>query len=285
MNQIVYGDCRKSMLELYDAGTTVQTIITSPPYWGLRDYGKEGQIGQEKTPEGFVANMLQVFKLARDILADDGTLWLNLGDTYKNKRLMGIPWRVALALQDDGWYLRSDIVWHKKNPMPSSALDRPTPAHEFVFLLTKNPKYYYDWEAIAEEVKPDTIARGYRGRNEGHKYEDGASGQNRQGLHKPRKKRDKSEPPVPGKANKRDVWEISTKGFSGAHFAVFPPELVEPCVLAGSRVGDIVLDPFFGSGTTGEVAQRLGRKYIGLELNEEYKPLQERRLAQQAFEL
>jgi len=325
--RIIVGDCRESLRQI-KAGS-VRTCITSPPYFGLRDYGTadyEGgdpnckhtvsasdsdnkavfservtrgdrsaclrcgavrvdrQIGLEQTPEEFVTELVEVFRLVRDVLADDGTLWLNLGDSYaaarggthqpaetlaggsggktvdgervnrgrldgynptrnaaaiglKHKDLIGIPWRVAFALQADGWYLRSDIIWHKPNPMPESVTDRPTKSHEYLFLLTKNPRYYYNYEAIKEPTINDNQSR-----------------------------------------NKRDVWTINTKPFKGAHFAVMPEALVEPCILAGSAPGDLVLDPFTGSGTVGVVAKRLGRNFIGTELNPEYAVLAEGRI-------
>ena len=263
---IYVGDNRQSLRRLPEK--SVQVVVTSPPYWGLRDYGAEGQIGLEQSPDAYVEELCQVFDEVWRVLKDDGTVWLNLGDSYasmrdskvtpdslrngdgtkvaqgaanrnpkvlkeaglKHKDLVGIPWRVAFALQARGWYLRSDIIWSKPNPMPESVRDRPTKSHEHIFLLTKNYKYYYDSEAIKEEA-------------------------------------------VDGLKNKRDVWPIQTKPFKGAHFAVYPPELVEPCVLAGSRIGDIVLDPFSGSGTTGVVAINNGRTYIGLELNPDYAQL------------
>lgn len=263
---IYVGDNRQSLRRLPEK--SVQVVVTSPPYWGLRDYGAEGQIGLEQSPDAYVEELCQVFDEVWRVLKDDGTVWLNLGDSYasmrdskvtpdslrngdgtkvaqgaanrnpkvlkeaglKHKDLVGIPWRVAFALQARGWYLRSDIIWSKPNPMPESVRDRPTKSHEHIFLLTKNYKYYYDSEAIKEEA-------------------------------------------VDGLKNKRDVWLIQTKPFKGAHFAVYPPELVEPCVLAGSRIGDIVLDPFSGSGTTGVVAINNGRTYIGLELNPDYAQL------------
>tara|TARA_R100000951_G_scaffold88040_1_gene76042 strand:- start:38 stop:1021 length:984 start_codon:yes stop_codon:yes gene_type:complete len=322
-NRTLYGDCRETLKELPEK--CINTCITSPPYWGLRDYGtgewiggdpncphmrttkiskdtstghkamfeqgnvvgdaiyknecpkcgavrKDSQLGLEETPEEFVENLVKVFREVKRVLRDDGTVWLNLGDSYssggrstttnqslrgdkdygvtrpkpskgiKPKDLIGIPWRVALALQADGWYLRQDIIWHKPNPMPESVQDRCTKSHEYIFLLSKNEKYYFDNEAIKEDAESE-------------------------------------------KKNKRSVWTVSTKPFKGAHFATFPPDLIEPCILAGCPKDGVVLDPFMGSGTTGMVAQELGRKWIGCELNSEYINLQKTRTAQQVLEL
>lgn len=308
MNRIEFGDCRDIMKRWAYEGIKVQTCITSPPYFGLRDYGHDGQIGLEETVDEYVAAIVDVFKHVRDLLSDDGTLWLNLGDSYynyrpgkgqslvkqtvsntdqdlpqncarrgnkqaglKEKDLIGIPWRVAFALQADGWYLRQDIIWHKPNPMPESVRDRCTKNHEYIFLLTKKPKYYFDNEAIKEPVKEDW---GTRDRTDGKYHNEGSGLQPHSGLEKSY-----------DMANKRSVWTVTTKPFSGAHFAVYPPELIEPCVLAGSRPYDIVLDPFMGSGTTGMVAQRLNRHYLGCELNKDYKKLQDERLKQPSLEL
>jgi DNA modification methylase len=296
------------MRQMAKEGIKVQTCITSPPYYGLRDYGHHGQIGNEQTPKEFINNLVEVFACVWDVLADDGTLWVNLGDSYynyrpgkgqrvvansiasqkasefehsakrgnkllgyKEKDLMGMPWRLAFALQDFGWTLRQDIIWHKPNPMPESMKDRCTKAHEYIFLLTKQSKYYFDNEAIKDPVKEDW---GTRDRTNGKYHNEGTGLQPHSGLEKSY-----------DMANKRSVWTINTKPYSGAHFAVFPQELVEPMILAGSKVGDIILDPFFGSGTTGQVAQNLGRKWIGCELNQDYEPLQNERLMQQGLEL
>tara|TARA_R110000796_G_scaffold44376_1_gene108226 strand:- start:544 stop:1443 length:900 start_codon:yes stop_codon:yes gene_type:complete len=293
---IIYGDCRDKLKELEPE--SVQMCVTSPPYWGLRDYGHNDQIGLEKTPEEYTANMVSVFREVKRVMKDNGTLWLNLGDSYagnnsrastggragygtkregvfnnlsgnlKQKDLVGIPWRVAFALQADGWYLRQDIIWHKPNPMPESVTDRCTKSHEYIFLLSKSAKYFYDSQAIKEDAKypegpnsPSSIKKG--------KGEFGMD--TRGGLSKIGNLL---------KKNKRSVWTVTTKPYSGSHFAVFPQELIEPCIQAGSRVGDTVLDPFFGSGTTGEVAERFGRNYIGIELNEDYKSLQQKRCGQ-----
>lgn len=240
--------------------------VTSPPYWGLRDYGIAGQIGAETRIEEYVEKLVKIFREVRRVLADDGTLWLNLGDSYtsgnrtwrdsdkknparamtyrpptppglKPKDLIGVPWRVALALQQDGWYLRSDVIWFKPNCQPESVKDRPTHAHEYVFLFSKAERYFYNYDAIAEPVLNGDAKR-----------------------------------------NRRSVWAINTEGFPGAHFAVFPPALVEPCILASSSAGDTVLDPFFGSGTTGEVALQNSRSTVGIELNPEYADIAIRRL-------
>lgn len=262
---ILVGDARSRLRELPDG--YAQTCVTSPPYFGLRDYGVDGQIGLEHTPEAFVSELVGVFREVRRVLRDDGTLWLNLGDSYagyhgnkkssyeeapsnkngyfenqrktlvnhkgiKNKDLIGIPWRVAFALQQDGWYLRQDIVWHKPNPTPESIQDRCTKAHEYIFLLSKSARYYFDADAIKEPTVDDKRTR-----------------------------------------NKRSVWTVTTKPFKGAHFATFPPDLIEPCVLAGAPVGGMVLDPFGGAGTTALVSDKLGRESTLIELNPEYAAL------------
>lgn len=285
MNKVFFGDCRDSMRQMVKDGIQVQMCVTSPPYYGLRDYGVDGQIGLEQTPKEFIDNLVEVFACVWDVLVDDGTLWVNLGDSYANnnsntseykykqKDLMGMPWRLAFALQDFGWYLRQDIIWHKPNPMPESVTDRCTKAHEYIFLLTKNQKYYFDHEAIKEQslTKSEGIRFG------GNKYGDNNDPKYATKSGNVSKEYEK--------ANKRDVWSVAAKPYSGAHFAVYPQELVEPMILAGSKVGDIVLDPFFGSGTTGQVAQNLGRKWIGCELNKNYEELQNERLSQQGLEL
>lgn len=303
MNKVYFGDCRDSMRQMAKDGVKVQMCVTSPPYFGLRDYGADGQIGLEQNPQEFIDNLVEVFACVWDILADDGTLWVNLGDSYANnssqasnngragfgnprekvvnrigngykqKDLMGMPWRLAFALQDFGWYLRQDIIWHKPNPMPESVTDRCTKSHEYIFLLTKNQKYYFDHEAIKEQslTKSEGIRFG------GNKYGDNDDPKYATKSGNVSKEYEK--------ANKRDVWSVPVKPYSGAHFAVYPEELIEPCILAGSKTGDIVLDPFFGSGTTGAVAQKLGRKWVGCELNKNYEKLQNERLAQQGLEL
>lgn len=301
MNTILQGDALEVLKTLPDG--SVQTCITSPPYFGLRDYGVQGQIGLEESPDQFVQSLVEVFREVRRVLRDDGTLWLNLGDSYagggqgghadgkvnkavkyphlkkpsdiglKAKDLIGIPWRVAFALQADGWYLRQDIIWAKPNPMPESVTDRCTKAHEYIFLLSKSPRYYFDADAIKTPwvERPSDIRRSiegspkYNGKHangyNGNTTDGGVIGDARKG------------------ANKRSVWTVTTKPYKGAHFATFPPDLIEPCVLAGAPVGGVVLDPFFGSGTTGAVAVRHGRQYVGIELNPEYIKLAEQRLA------
>ena len=297
MNKIFFGDCRKTLRELFDLGIKVQTCVTSPPYYGLRDYGHEGQIGLEQTPKEYIASMVEVFRCVWDVLKDDGTLWLNIGDSYynyrpgkgqalikqsvansdqdlpqicarrgnklnglKEKDLIGIPWMLAFALRADGWYLRQDIIWHKPNPMPESVRDRCTKAHEYVFLLSKSERYFYDHEASMEPVATSTIER----------------------LNQPTLHRQEGSMRVTGKTNvrnRRSVWTVTTRPYKGAHFATFPPALIEPCILAGSKSNDIVLDPFMGSGTTAQVALQHGRQYIGCELNPEYSSLQEQRIS------
>jgi DNA modification methylase len=348
--EIRTGDCRQLLRAMPDA--SVQCVVTSPPYFGLRDYGVDGQIGLEATPDAFVAQMVDVFREVRRVLKDDGTLWLNLGDSYaanrggttppaqtvaggvngqggiaerrgqkdgynasrdakahglKHKDLIGIPWRVAFALQADGWWLRQDIVWSKPNPMPESVRDRCTKAHEYIFLMTKSERYYYDSKAIAEPVTESTVLRlsqdvasqagsdrangGTRADrpmkalrtagNKSHKlvteYEVSDSEQHRTaaGLMKIADVAFETR-------NKRSVWSIATAPFSEAHFATFPPELPEICIKAGSKPGDTILDPFGGAGTTGLVADRLGRSAILLELNPQYAEMARRRIVKDA---
>jgi len=315
MNIIEFGDCREIMRRWASEGVKAQTCVTSPPYYGLRDYGHEGQIGLEETPEEYIAAMVEVFRCVRDVLADDGTVWLNIGDSYarqggresdqprhwdgrdktadsmhstrlaqdiglKPKDLIGIPWMLAFALRADGWYLRQDIIWHKPNPMPESVQDRCTKAHEYIFLLSKSQKYYYDSKSIAEPHKDVSVQRWGNGGEDtiNTKYDKETPQTSVGNL------RNGSNPLRDGGANKRSVWTVTTKPYEGAHFAVFPSDLIEPCILAGAPIGGIVLDPFMGSGTTAQVAQNLGRKYLGCELNPDYKPLQEQRLMQQSLE-
>jgi site-specific DNA-methyltransferase (adenine-specific) len=287
--KIIQGNVLDALLWLPDE--SVQCVVTSPPYWGLRDYGHPGQIGQEETPREFVQALVEVFREVRRVLKKDGTCWLNIGDTYnaynanrgastgisdgtkgrdhpthkqglmtaavKNKCLLMIPARVAIALEADGWYLRQDIIWHKPNPMPESVTDRCTKSHEYIFLLTKSDRYYYDADAIKES---STYAD--CGRPSKVKGDFNAKGE-----------------PLPGQLpfraiteqrNKRSVWSVPVTPFKGAHFATYPPDLIKPCILAGSRPGDMVLDPFGGSGTTGQVALELGRRATLIELNPEY---------------
>jgi len=340
MNLIEFGDCRETMRRWAAEGIKAQTCITSPPYYGLRDYGRDGQIGLEETPQMYVDAMVEVFRCVWDVLEDDGTLWLNIGDTYynyrgrtdafckqtvsktmqdlpshsptrnnkleglKGKDLIGIPWMLAFALRADGWYLRQDIIWHKPNPMPESVKDRCTKAHEYIFLLSKSDKYHFDSTAIEEPIQDVTALRMLRGVSDTHKNVNGAPGQTKHSMNQPRpnvrkefdssrggggtsfvghsgyKKADGTLMIKPTR-NKRSVWTVNTKPFKGAHFAVFPEELIEPCILAGAPSNGIVLDPFMGSGTTAAMAVRLGRQYLGCELNEDYKPLQESRIAKE----
>lgn len=266
INKVIHGDCLYVLKTLPD--NSVHCCVTSPPYWGLRDYGVDGQLGLEKTPEGYVEKMVEVFREVRRVLRDDGTLWLNLGDSFgfpKQKDLTGIPWRVAFALQADGWYLRSDIIWYKPNAMPESVKDRPTKAHEYIFLLSKSPRYYYDADAIREEAKTKWSFRAGAAKPE-------------KGDNKDRNDNGRRCIVGAGTKNKRTVWHVATRPFKGAHFAVFPPDLIEPCILAGCPEGGIVLDTFFGSGTTGVVASKLKRGFIGIELNPEYIEIAKTRL-------
>lgn len=357
---IVNGDCRTELQKL--EAKSIQTCVTSPPYFGLRDYGVDGQIGLEPTVQEYVSEMVAVFREVKRVLKDDGTLWLNLGDSYsgsgkggqseekrsknfqpvypktgetariaantkfagekrtptnfKPKDLIGIPWRVAFALQEDGWYLRQDIIWSKPNPMPESVADRCTKSHEYIFLLSKMPRYFYDHEAIKEPLKDASIARLMQdvenqqgseravgktngnmkavARIGGNKFGDNADVHHRTASGKewnPKQAGGGSKvsghsgyfaadgSPLCGlTANKKSVWTVTTKGYKDAHFATFPEKLIEPCVLAGSREGDTVLDPFNGAGTTGLVAIKNKRNYIGIELNPDYVKLTEKRL-------
>ena len=300
--KILKGDAKSVLTSVEDG--TARTCITSPPYWGLRNYGHENQIGMEKTVDEYIENLRDVCREVWRVLSDDGTFWLNLGDCYagsgrgsgstemgriqrankgahglkpapqtpgiKPKSLIGIPWRVAFALIEDGWVLRSDIVWAKPNAMPESVKDRPTRAHEYIFLFAKQGKYLYNNDAIAEPLlseqqwPPGIGPKHANARNRGEKY-------------------DKENPmKITKKKNKRDVWNIATGGYKGAHFATFPEKLIEPCILAGSNEHDIVLDPFAGSGTTGVVALRHGRKFIGVEINHEYAEIARNRIRNDA---
>lgn len=395
MNKVIFGDCREVMRGLIADGVKVQACVTSPPYWGLRDYGVEGQLGLETTPEEYIQNMVEVFSLVREILTDDGTLWLNMGDSYstgktgrddtgipgngsklghkkdgnpngtaiggackprkcppgiKPKDLVGIPWMLALALRDagaadlkevqtlervwleiisaypetsvpdrvlavlerldeeyrqakgDSWYLRQDIIWAKPNPMPESCTDRCTKAHEYLFLLTKQPRYYYDNDAVREPVTESTTQRmsqdveNQQGSDRVPGKTNGPMKAVKRSGNKERKPPSERGVPADGHGNmagvvpwegdtrnKRSVWTVATKGYKDAHFATFPPKLIEPCILAGSKPGQIVFDPFMGSGTTAMVAEQLGRRWLGIELNPEYEPLQRARTAQQGL--
>ncbi|WP_257744585.1 DNA-methyltransferase [Burkholderia glumae] len=351
------GDCRDLMRTMLDDGVRVQTIVTSPPYWGLRSYLPDGhpdkhrEIGQEPTLREFIDTLVDVFDLARQLLADDGTAWINMGDSYagggrgsfdpssankgnrasaglrrpmtasrrrddaevprsdvrveglKPKDLVGQPWRLAFALQDAGWYLRQDIIWAKPNPMPESVRDRCTKAHEYLFLLSKSERYYFDHQAMREPRTQDEDSSVFRGgcyvggaddnavlgkrRVPGNKSHKGTTASANDEKHRTKaglvdyaqRERD-ADPGDLGTRNRRSVWTIATQPYAAAHFATFPEALVEPCVLAGSRPGDVVFDPFFGSGTVGQVAQRLGRRFLGCELNPDYEPLQRDRLRQ-----
>jgi DNA modification methylase len=322
---ILLGDVRERLRDLADE--SVHCVVTSPPYFGLRDYGVDGQIGLEATPAQFVAALVQVFREVRRVLRPDGTCWLNLGDSYaattkgaggagkqhtnagsvladrswrvpdglKPKDLIGIPWRVAFALQADGWWLRQDIIWSKPNPMPESVTDRCTKAHEYLFLLSKSERYYFDQAAIAEAVAPSTVERLAQdglpnqagsdrvpGKNNGRmkavpprfggaKYGDSDAEQHRTKSGNAYDIKD-------GRRNRRSVWTVATQPFSEAHFATFPPALIEPCILAGCPKGGTVLDPFGGAGTTGLVADRLQRDAILIELNPEYAAMAQRRI-------
>ena len=322
MNTIEFGDCRATMRRWAADGVQAQMCVTSPPYYGLRDYGHAEQLGLEQTPAEYIAAMVDVFRCVRDVLAEDGTLWLNIGDSYagswgaqgkretpgaisrnsirnhpkrasntgkargdglKPKDLIGIPWMLAFALRADGWYLRQDIIWHKPNPMPESVTDRCTKAHEYLFLLTKGPRYFYDTLAMREpavgsfnpppkggpvpgkplqgRLRPSVKRGGFNGKTESM----ASTGQNAFRA-------------VTDMRNRRSVWTVATRPYAGAHFATFPPALIEPCILAGSRPGDVVLDPFMGSGTTAAVALQHGRQYLGCELNADYEPLQRQRI-------
>lgn len=333
-HRILVGDCIDMMQMLPDQ--TVHTCITSPPYFGLRDYGVDGQIGLEASPREFIDSLVAVFREVRRVLRDDGTLWVNLGDSYasggrggggrymaersdgawqgkgdatgwrtapagwKHKDLLGLPWRLAIALQDEGWYLRQDIIWHKPNPMPESIKDRCTKAHEYLFLLSKGPRYYFDQDAIREPAAASSVERwsqdlasqagssrqlaktngpmkavGGSRRNSfarDTKYSNGHHGQT--GQHRA----DRADTNYDETRNKRSVWTVATASFKGAHFATFPPDLIRPCVLAGSPRGGLVLDPFGGAGTTALVAMQEGRRSVICELNPEYAALSRQRL-------
>lgn len=297
--RILQGDCREVLKTLPEA--SVNCIVTSPPYFGLRDYGVAGQIGLEPSPDKYVDELVNVFTEVRRVLQDDGTLWINLGDSYtgyhgnknasyddapsnkpgyfenqrittvglcglKPKDLVGIPWRVAFALQMDGWYLRSDIIWHKPNPMPESVTDRPTKSHEYIFLLSKSERYYYNADAIAEPA-----VSGFNGSSFTSQYDMATKPGLGTGNRVERETR-----------NKRSVWTVSTQPFSLAHFATFPPDLIEPCILAGCPTGGTVLDPFGGAGTTGLVADRLQRNAILVELNQGYAEMARQRICNDA---
>lgn len=308
---ILVGDCIERLRDV-ERGS-VQTCVTSPPYYGLRDYNVDGQIGLEETPGRYIRRLRDVFREVHRVLADDGTLWVNIGDSYaqseirhrdgtsvtrlrlnmavainqtgrkldhgqKAKDLLGIPFLLAFALRADGWYLRSDIIWHKPNPMPESVTDRPTSAHEHIFLLAKSERYYYDAAAVAEPAGPfkpcgpnsradNDRDPAHNGRKQDALGKNTYTGFNDRWRDRPTETR-----------NKRDVWEVGTCPYPEAHFATYPPELIRPCILAGSRPGDMVLDPFGGSGTTGMVAVQEGRRFLMCELNPDYAELARRRV-------
>lgn len=306
---LLNGDCLEGLKQIPDK--LIQTCVTSPPYFGLRDYGHKGQIGQEETPDQYIQKLVDVFREVRRTLKDDGTLWINIGDSYaanrgsgnsgigakqatnvganlgklkvppgyKAKDLIGIPWMLAFALRADGWYLRQDIIWHKPNVMPESVRDRCTKSHEYIFLLSKKPSYLFDASAIKEPALSGPA---------GTVRKDQPRKMNATPIYQSNRAPTHTQQPVKqgamgitadGLRNRRSVWSIATKPYKGAHFAVYPTTLVEPCILAGSKPGDIVLDPFNGSGTTGQVALEHGRRYVGCELNPDYVELTEKRLA------
>jgi site-specific DNA-methyltransferase (adenine-specific) len=271
---ILQGDCIEQLRTM--EANSVHTCVTSPPYYRLRDYGHDGQIGLEETPEAYVAKLVEVFREVRRVLRNDGTLWLNLGDTYKEKQLLGIPWRVAFALQADRWFLRQDIIWHKPNPMPESVKDRCTKAHEYIFLFSKSNLYYFDADKIKEEANNDS---GFaKQRAKGKQYEHKKPGNiylaNREECQYGLNKAINTET-----RNRRSVWTVPTRPYSGAHFAVFPPELIRPCILAGCPPSGFVLDPFGGSGTTAEVAIQEGRNAVIIEVNQEFIKLAHKRIS------
>lgn len=346
INRIYQGDSL-AVLKTWPAGF-VHCAVTSPPYWGLRDYGVAGQLGLEKTPWEYIEKMVAVFAEVRRVLRDDGTLWLNIGDCYasnsagarvqtgfprnrqraqeptcasnkfrgdgiKAKDLIGMPWMLALALRSDGWYLRSEIIWHKKNPMPESVYDRPAKAHEQLFLLSKSPKYYYDFEAIKELASEGTHSRGNGVNPKCAGYADGPGSHSPVDHAKPAKEAGRDSQALktaskfsrgPGwrvkqnasmsgaisgnivsRRNKRTVWSITSEPLPEKHFAAFPQKLIEPCILAGCPGGGVVLDPFMGAGTTALVAARLNRNFIGIELNPEYIAMAERRIAAEVSQI
>lgn len=308
-DRVLNGDALTILKTMPDE--SVNCCVTSPPYYALRDYGVDGQIGREETPSLYVARLTEIFREVRRVLTHDGTFWLNIADTYagkgnqgtalnpkypngrtgqivalnskaegcKAKDMIGIPWLLAFSLRDDGWYLRSDIIWMKANPMPESAKDRPSRCYEHIFLLTKSKKYFYDADAIAEPVAETTIRRIKGGRSTKSKHGEPIPGQSAvQKINLPREAGAYTDADIPLFRNKRDVWQINTYPYHGGHFAAFPPKLAETCILAGCSAGDIVLDPFIGSGTTGVAAKQLGRHYIGIELNPNYCTLAKKRI-------
>lgn len=308
-DRILCGDALTVLKTMPDE--SVNCCVTSPPYYALRDYGVDGQIGREETPALYVARLTEIFREVRRVLTPDGTFWLNIADTYagkgdqgdhtdpkypngrngqvvalnkkvegcKAKDLIGIPWLLAFSLRNDGWYLRSDIIWMKANPMPESAKDRPSRCYEHIFLLSKSRRYFYDGDAIAEPVAETTIRRLKGGRSTETKHGEPIPGQSTvQKINRPRKAGTYTDADIPLLRNKRDVWQINTYPYHGGHFAAFPPKLAETCILAGCPVGGVVLDPFLGSGTTAAAAKQLDRHYIGIELNPDYCTLAEKRI-------
>ena len=309
LDKIYIGDCLEVLKILPDE--SVHCCVTSPPYYALRDYGMEEQIGREATPKEYISRLTEVFTEVRRVLRSDGTLWLNIADTYagkgnqgdfvdpknpngrngqsvalnykvegcKPKDMIGIPWMLAFALRDSGWYLRNDIIWMKENPMPESCKDRCSRCYEHIFLLSKSRKYFFDAKAISEPIAPATAERLKRGMKGGNKYGKPVPGQPQtQTINRPRAHGEITDSMINPMRNKRDVWVVNTVPFKGGHYAAYPPKLVEPCLLAGCPEGGIVLDPFFGSGTTGMVAKQLNRHYIGIELNPEYAELAKARI-------
>ena len=307
-NRIICGDALETLKNFPDE--SINCSITSPPYYGLRDYHKKEQIGREKTVEEYLDRLINVFREVRRVLKKDGTCFIVIGDSYagtsskkeqrdpkypkgrngqnpsitqkvlgyKSKDLMGIPWRLAFALREDGWYLRSDIIWHKENAMPEACKDRPTRSYEHIFLLSKSPRYYYDYDSMAEPMKEVSKKRYVRGRSEENKYLNENSGAKIQKINEARKYGQYKGDNIPQFRNKRDIWTINTTSFRGNHYAAFPPKLAEICVIAGCPKGGIILDPFIGSGTVGLIALLHNRKYIGIELNEEYVDLARKRI-------
>ena len=315
MNNVLCGDAIQ-MLQTLPA-ESVYTCVTSPPYYGLRDYGMAEQIGLEESPQAYVERLTAVFREVCRVLRDDGTLWINIADSYagsnkgawskpgsmrlstkqsyryetdnpavnipttweniKAKDMIGIPWALAFALRDDGWYLRSDVIWHKTNAMPESVTDRPTKSYEHIFLLSKSPVYYYDYEAVKEPTQQSSLERAKRGVGVTTKYAEGVPGQTVQGLYRPRTSTNQAE-----MRNRRDIWSVATGGgVRVSHFATYPIDLITPCILAGSPPNGVVLDPFIGSGTTGVAAVRCGRQYVGIELNPEFCDMAKERIAQE----
>ena len=285
LDTIYTGDALDVLRGLPDG--SVNCCVTSPPYYALRDYGMDGQIGRESSPKEYVSRLTEVFAEVRRVLRPDGTLWLNLGDTYagrveeeiKPKDLIGIPWMAAFALRGDGWYLRNDIIWMKENPMPESVKDRCTRCHEHIFLFSKSKQYFFNYKAISEPVTESTKERLKRGIAGSNKYGAPIPGQPKvQTINLPREHGSISDGDINPLRSKRDVWIVNTVPFKGGHYAAYPPKLVESCILAGCPVGGVVLDPFMGSGTTGMVAKQLDRHYVGIEINPEFAALAEARI-------